>query len=87
MDTIREVTVRIYRGEAATAGDILADQGFEERRLPGPGLADDIHVRQAIRITDAEGPIGLPDVGSGKICDVLSAFFHLTILCARRLSA
>jgi hypothetical protein len=40
--------------EAAARDDVLAQQDLQEGRLPDAGLADDVHVRKAIGLGDAD---------------------------------
>ena len=57
-DQLEKIAVRIKEGNAATHGEVLAQEIEDHRGLAGTRLPDDMQVSAAIILGDAEMPIG-----------------------------
>jgi hypothetical protein len=55
--------------KAATALQILDRHRFEQCRFAGAGFSDDIHMREAIFVPDAEEPLIFAIIDAREVCD------------------
>src|ERR1051325_10193549 len=66
-----QIAVRIQERQPTARFQIIPDQSFQERGLPCPGLADEIHMSTAVCLLDAESDFLIPVVSPGKEVDVV----------------
>ena len=55
---LNEVTVRVNEGASIAVDDVLPDQRLKQRRLANAGLADDVHVGEAVGLLDGNARKG-----------------------------
>ena len=66
-DAFDQVAVRIDEHEPLAGFDIGENEPLEQGRLTRAGLADDVHVREPIRLLDAENPPIIAGIGACEI--------------------
>src|ERR1700681_4031300 len=66
-DACDKVAVRINEGKAIPAFQVLKRHSFDQRRLAGPGLPNDVDMQKAIFVFDAKDSIIVAKIDAGKV--------------------
>ena len=74
--------MRIDEGETITAFQVLKSHRLKKGRFAGPGLPDDVDMRKAILVFDAEQAIIISKISPTYVCDA-TALHHWRVLSAR----
>ena len=66
----------IWEREAAPCFHVSPREGFKERGLAHVGLANNAHMREAVRLLYAEQTAATTRVGGGKVENTLKTYVH-----------